>query len=59
MRSNAARLQALLAAIRGSGGGGVLGGSGSKEERAAAAAHIWRVRKNLSEGLRLTGGERY
>lgn len=56
-QSNAARLEAFLAAARSSGSGGVLGGSGSNAQREAAAAHIWSVRKNLSEGLRLTGGE--
>ena len=56
VRSNAARLDAFLTAVRAAGTGGVLGGSGSVEERQQAAAHIWSVRKNLSEGLRLTGG---
>ena len=55
-RSNAARLDAFLTAARAGGSGGVLGGSGDTEERREAAAHIWSVRKNLSEGLRLTGG---
>ena len=55
-QSNGARLEAFLTAARAAGSGGVLGGSGSSEERQAAAAHIWSVRKNLSEGLRLTGG---
>ena len=55
-RSNAARLDAFLTAARAAGSGGVLGGSGSDEERQQAAAHIWSIRKNLSEGLRLTGG---
>jgi hypothetical protein len=55
-RSNAARLDAFLTAARAAGSGGVLGGSGSDEVRQQAAAHIWSVRKNLSEGLRLTGG---
>lgn len=53
--ANARRLEAFLHTIR--SGGGVLGGRGEEAERAAAAAHIWKVRKNLSEGLRLTGGE--
>lgn len=59
-RSNAARMEAFLTAARSSGSensGGVLGGSGSGAEREAAAQHIWSVRKNLSEGLRLSGGE--
>jgi hypothetical protein len=55
-RSNAARLDAFLTAARAAGSGGVLGGSGDAAKRQQAAAHIWSVRKNLSEGLRLTGG---
>lgn len=58
--SNARRLEAFLQTVHGDssgGGGGVLGGSGHEAQRAEAAAHIWKVRKNLSEGLRLTGGE--
>jgi hypothetical protein len=55
-RSNAARLEAFLRAAGTAGSSGILGGSGSDKERQAAAAHIWSVRKNLSEGLRLTGG---
>jgi hypothetical protein len=58
-QSNAGRVNAFLKATCPAVGGGVLGGSGSNDERQAAAAHIWSVRKNLSEGLRLTGGDKH